>query len=220
MSVPIVVLSEDAARDAEQVVQHLVRSALQCAVAGLRTHELVFEPAPPPLASMARGRAWASSRHRDQVSFIQGLASQLGRGHVVVLHYDADVPWGLPSPHDEQFEERVSSRVARLARTTDRLVAMVPHTAIESWAYRSTSAAIDLCRRLGLDEAPHARWAAAPAELEAIVGIKRVSALADRQNLTLVATGWPRRDAQADGRSFARFVTRLEAVPGLLASLR
>lgn len=223
MSVPIVVLGEDAAADGPLVLRHLVRAALQCLVEGLRTNELLFVEPPALLRAMALRRTWASSRHRDQVSFVQALAAEAAKGHVVVLHYDADAPWGAPSPHDEPYERLVRTRVARLSsedRATKRIVAMVPHTAIESWTYRSLDRATQICQHVGFDPSPHHAWAADPAQLEATLAVKRESRLADQYNLDLVRSGWPREAALADGRSFARFVARLGEVPGLIDALR
>jgi hypothetical protein len=212
-----VLLGEDSATDGPQVMRRLVTAALQCLAEGLQTHLLQFHTPPPGLLRLVHAQGWAN--RREQVMLVQALTTELKAGRIVVLHYDADCPWGQAPAADERFQRRVREPVQRSAGDTDRLVVMVPHTCIESWTYRNTARALELCQDRGLDPTLHAQWAVDPALLETTMSIKELSPLRDQHNLVLVQTGWPRQGAQADGRSFARLVERLEAVPGLAATL-
>lgn len=219
MSGPVfVLLGEDRAADGPAIQKKLLTLALQCLVEGLQTHELQFVDPPPAIARLAIARRW-SSQH-DRVEMVRALVTQLRQGRVVVLHYDADGPWPGPTTNDNQFRERIEAPLRRAEPTqAARLVAMVPYTCIESWTYRNTERALELCRARGLDSTQHVVWAEDPALLEATLGIKELSPLRDESNLALVKTSFPRREARADERSFERFVDTLANVPDLVRTL-
>jgi hypothetical protein len=172
---------------------------------------------PPGLIRLVHAQGWAN--RRDQVTFVQALSTELKAGRVVVLHYDADCPWGQTPAADDRFQRRVRDPAQRSVGTLERLVAMVPHTCIESWTYRNTARALELCQARGIDPTLHAQWAADPGLLEATKNIKDLSPLRDQHNLVLVQTSWPRQEAHDDARSFAQLVERLRAVPGLSSTL-
>jgi hypothetical protein len=201
-------LPEDRAEDAPEVLRHLIAHA--SAAAGVST-AITFQRAPPDIAKIAVGRRWAAKR-RDNVSFVQWIATQLRLGAVVVVHYDADVTWPKRRrcPNRDQFAKQVRTPVSHLSATDD-LVEMVPFSMIEAWTYRNTS----LASALAPEDALHAAATADPECLERRPRIKDASPLGDRCNLRLVTESWPAAEAYADERSFRAFADALAVAPAL-----
>lgn len=219
----IAVAGEDSAEQAPSVLAALVRQA-----AGLLSADPEVSEVAEDWSGSVRRAAWkgtGKNRHHA-IRVVRGLATWLAEhpDGVVVLHFDADVPWAerRRSENTTAFRKAVVEPLERLHASrgrhaaTARLVWMVPHWHLEAWTYRNLSELGTVARRendlalLGRIET----WTSDPTLLDEAVSPKKLGRIRDRFNLHLVTTRWPAADARGDGKSFASFVDALALALG------
>jgi hypothetical protein len=209
----IILLPEDKAEDAPQIMRELLSHAL--AALSLDRAVFQFEDPPREIVLLARAQSWTSKHEMTRLA--RWMATQLALQRLLVLHVDADVAW----PKRPQVTDHLDKlwRAVRHIHPPDNLVPMVPYAAIEAWTFRNVALAERLAQ--GLDPrrcaVTHTLWAEDPSKLEEIVRIKAESPLRDQHNLQLVRARWPFREAYEDARSFRAFVDKLAACPAIRA---
>jgi hypothetical protein len=127
--IAVLLLTEDSAKDAPQVLEKLVRAALKLVVARPGPAEILFTPPPEQAAWWMHGNLWRSEgnlpkaqvgqRNRHLRDLTQSIATHLllrERLGVVCFHYDGDAAWsGRPtSPTTLQFARIIRTRVRDL----------------------------------------------------------------------------------------------------------
>jgi hypothetical protein len=216
--VVIAVAGEDSAEDAPGVLAALVRAA-----AGLSSADPEVSQVAEDWSGSVRRALWKGTgkNKHHAIRVVRGLATWLAEhpDGVVVLHFDADVPWAerRRSENTTAFRKAVVEPLERhlasrgKGNAVARLVGMVPHWHLEAWTYRNLSELASIAGRekdlalLGRIEA----WTSEPALLDEEASPKKLGRVRDRFNLHLVTTRWPAAAARSDGKSFAAFVDAL-----------
>lgn len=225
------VITEDGAREAYEVLANLTRSSLKWISVGLRTQLLRFQPLSGREAAIAAiANGWKDTTVNGdgrRRSLIRSLATHLLEAKGVVLfHVDADRPWNRVQESENltKFEVLVIKPVASLLANTlctstespavkgllRRLVLMSPCYSIESWLYQATDEGRRLCRlhhrggHLKFFEAIEANRA----DMDERDMPKRRCCLRSKYNLEL-SKEFPTYNTYMVGKSYARFVNGL-----------
>lgn len=225
-------LTEDAAEDADEVIQRVVRASLRLLVEGARLDRLRFEPRHAAHEAV-KANIWKSASQRDhqrRVDLLQTLATNLCLSNcVVVFHFDGDTTWRdrERSENLRKFQEIIVHGVrqwliykkvdsAQVDAALRRLVAFVPHYTMESWLYQNTPRALERCG--DGDRAQLEAWSIDRAVLDEVVQPWKLVTLGKRHNAEL-AREFPAQTVYDVGKSYAASVDRLRAHPTLVPTL-
>lgn len=218
----VVALTEDGARDGTQVILRIVRSILRLIDPEVQTHRIAWEPYEDAQRPAVVANAWLSGSPRDQKKvtelnrYLARVLTEVGPTRMVVHHFDADEPWqGGEARRLRLWTTTVRDPVGRLAGDAVRaLVPMVPHPEIEAWLYLRR----DELLRLAVTEGqvapvpPATGW-------DRTRGVKDEHDWPkDKHNLAL-AQRLSAPEAAAVSPSFAASIRRIGDVPGLPEAL-
>jgi hypothetical protein len=237
----ILLLSEDASKDARPTLEALVKKMLRLVDEQCRTNALRFEPPEEATAVITRANLWKSAKpadHQKTVALCRMLATKLAEqpAGFVLFHIDGDRRWSerAKSENCAKFDRLIRARVrdvlvhekpdwtaAELDRCMARLVLLVPFYSIEAWTYQNTQRARTLCREHhgGRDVDRFEAWERDRAALDEVEQPKHATCLADRHNRDLAENAFPHREACAAGTSLAAAVEALSACTDLRDAL-
>jgi hypothetical protein len=184
-------LTEDSAKSAVDVLQHLARHIVQLLVPSTRTDLIQFQPLEDEDARRARrANGWKekNQQRRENVILRREIATDLMRENAFVFfHYDGDRAWADRDSsenvakfqrlildgvrmilHDALVTKGLDASNVAVAARLSRLFQIVPFYSIEAWLFQSTAEAIRLCREEHQGEhVPwHEQWAEQPAAID------------------------------------------------------
>lgn len=114
----ILLLSEDASKDARPTLEALVKKMMRLVDEQCRTDRLRFEPPEEAVAAVARANRWKSTAPADRqktVALCRNLATQLAEQPLgfVLFHIDGDRCWSEreQSENTAKFDELIRARV-------------------------------------------------------------------------------------------------------------
>jgi hypothetical protein len=237
--ISIVVLPEDSAKDACEILQELVKKMLYLLdqTAPLDSREKIrLEPSTPAARTAFRGNGWQSLRERQKrVDLSQYIQSQLRRSDAegfVILHMDGDRPYQQSQHGTDSANQRVFTELLvpglRLAlqdrpELLERILLIVPFYSIEAWLYQNTSEALRLYaqhyRTHQADIAQFQQWRQQPELLDEVNQPKGAVSIADRFNLELASRSFPAQRVFDVRKSFYQSVERLRACQPLCRAL-
>ncbi len=212
--------TEDSSTAAPQVVQAFVQHVLRSVAVAKAAPHTVFQrvdtlPFTPFTGAEQKAlaiNAWRARADNHLIRLRRTLITELSRENtLVVLHIDADCPWGEPSALVEQFRTEVLNPIARHAAAEvpdfrlDRLLLLVPHRHIEAWTHQNTA----VLRTFLVNAADLAlvdAWTADRAELDHHENPKDRFPFKGGRNLKLATDDWPRSAVVAANGSFAHHV--------------
>lgn len=239
----VMVLTEDAAKDAYDTVRALAREMLKLLVPSVQTDRISFKPLEDENARRAmHANLWKSTRPLDQPSIrllIRTIITELLKQDGFVLyHIDGDRPWAEHASSDNvhQFHERMLRPIqdglryalgkqqpseSTLIERIKRLRLLVPFYSIEAWLYQNTREAIRLCAEEGCGQCPPRleAWKLSRASLDEVPQPKETLCLRDRYNAHLAHSGFPSIEVFEAGASFSDAVTNLLDCTELLDAL-
>lgn len=242
----VLVLTEDGASAAHDVIVAFTKKAFGLVVQGCRTNHVVWEPANDAARRVVAGNRWkARSGHqardpalrRGRVDLAQTIATKLAEtaeaAGFVVFHVDADTKWSsfddgiqvlafrrdVVSPVERVLEKHFPGQAKRLL---GKLLLLCPCWEIESWLYQNTTVAVDLCRRHhgGACADTFKAWASDRGLLDELESPKDATPLRDRHNLDLAKTNFPAKALFEVEKSFHRAVSLMKENDDLVVALR
>ncbi|ACY14384.1 hypothetical protein [Haliangium ochraceum] len=236
----ILVLTEDANKDALTTITALVKKLCQLADEGCQTQKIRCEPGPDNIRAIARGNAWkANGRRQERVELIRELATRLTEEPVgfALFHIDGDRPWSQrdSSENCAQFASKVRDKVRELLKTKRphwdeeqldrsmaRLILLCPFYSIEAWTYQNIALARRLCKERygGRDATRFDAWERERASIDEIEQLKDAVCLRDKHNHELATTAYPHRAVYEAGASFAAAADALRANEQVREALR
>lgn len=239
----VMVLTEDAAKDAYDTVRALAREMLKLLVPSVQTDRINFKPLEDENARRAmHANLWKSTRPLDQPSIrllIRTIVTELLKPDGFVLyHIDGDRTWAEHASSDNvrQFHERMLPPIqaalrhelgkpqiseSAQAERMKRLCLVVPFYSIEAWLYQNTREAIRLCVEEGCGQCPPKleAWKLSRAGLDEVPKPKETLCLRDRYNAHLARSGFPSIEVFEAGASFSHAVTDMLDCTEFLAAL-
>lgn len=144
------VLTEDSAKDADEIIRALLRQMFRQIVAvkpdGRRVE---FTPVGAEAREASKGTNWQNPRHKHIVRLRRQIATHLAGGGFVFFHFDGDEVWArrAKSKNVRLFGRQIRARVELLvaqnaprdgvAAAMSRLHAIVPFYSIEAWLFQN-----------------------------------------------------------------------------------
>lgn len=225
----VLILTEDRARDAVDVVQGLLLAAFRLIAREKPfTHKIRFLPAEGRARDVMIACQWRNKRRRELVDLRQAIADMLLRGGFVFFHADGDAAWSdrERSPTRKPYDALIPPHVRILVeaacpapevdRTMRRLHLFMPFYSVESWLYQNTAVA----RRLATCEAHSTAidgWEDDRSALDEILKPKERVFLGAKHNLTLTER-FP-ADLAEKSPSFSTLLEELRGSTDLLEAL-
>jgi hypothetical protein len=96
VSVGVLVLTEDSAKDAHETIAKLATEMFRLLDKDVQRRHVSFAPASTEEAQAMRANLWRSGDKRDhhrQVTLRKAIASRVAEGSFVLFHFDGDCPW-------------------------------------------------------------------------------------------------------------------------------
>jgi hypothetical protein len=227
----ILLLSEDAGKDARPTLEALVKKMMRLVDEQCRTNVLRFEPPGEAVTVIARANLWkstAATHRQDIVAMCRALTTKLAEQPpgFVLFHLDGDRRWSerARSENPAKFRDIIARKVrdllaakhrgwtdAEIDRCMARLILLVPFYSIEAWTYQNTRRARALCHAHhgGRDVDRFDAWERDRSSLDEIEKPKQATCLADKHNRDLAENAFPHVDAHAAGASFQAAVEKL-----------
>lgn len=239
----VLVLTEDGAYSAHDVIVAITKKAFGLVVSGCRTNRIDWEPANDAARRAVAGNKWKTraghqardaTLRRSRVDLVQTIATKLAENTgFVVFHIDADKKWSTPgeSPQASAFFRDVVSSVENILqkhrpgqakRLLGNLLLLCPCWEIESWLYQNTTVAVELCKRnyRGACVNTFKTWEADRGLLDELENPKDATLLGARHNLDLAKAHFPAQALFRVGKSFHEAVQFMEINGDLVAALQ
>ena len=244
----VLVLTEDGAKDAHDVVVALLKKAFALVAPGYHSHRVRFERFDPLSThhSLVVANAWKGrgpkglggrGKHQYNLqAFFQDLATTLLEDppRFVVWHVDGDRTWSdrATSENVEKFDSIVVSKVTAALElspladeakqdATTRLLRFIPFYSIEAWLYQNLAEARRIAEQRN-DPALLAQleaWSADRSVLDELLKPKDACSLGPHHNLQLAQAAWPTAEVYELPKSFRAAVDGLRACSTLLDRL-
>lgn len=201
-SLSVLVLSEDGAKDAQEVCVRLFKKICQLIDPATQTQKIHIDPPNEAAMRIVHGNLWKARKPNDHefVTLIRTMTNKLCEGDgFVVFHIDGDRVWSKheTSENCRKFDEQVRIRIERLLVAQGRseeevklalskLIMLYPFYSIEAWLYQSQAVLRQRCcgkkEHLALLNA----WAEDPKQLDEVDKPKdALKCIKDQHNLEL-----------------------------------